>query len=191
VFLCTCAHTYSNDITIAPFVFVPACINSQTDNMAGAFEALLEREPTYTWTRARAYIFIYVCVCASACVRATRTKTIFERCALQKSTHTHTKVIYGLCRYRARERERASNCSLFVLLLCIEKTKSRCVWGYYICMYIVCIYIISRIQSIYFVLHHKGGYLVDPASSHMLVSKIKPCMSKYKLVYTARLRMAH
>jgi hypothetical protein len=27
----------------------------------------------------------------------------------------------------------------------------------------------------------EGGYLVDPASSHMLVSKIKPCMSKYKL----------
>ena len=26
------------------------------------------------------------------------------------------------------------------------------------------------------------AYLVDPASSHMLVSKIKPCMSKYKLV---------
>ena len=26
----------------------------------------------------------------------------------------------------------------------------------------------------------KGGYLVDPASSHMLVSKIKPCMSKYE-----------
>jgi hypothetical protein len=24
-----------------------------------------------------------------------------------------------------------------------------------------------------------GSYLVDPASSHMLVSKIKPCMSKY------------
>ena len=24
------------------------------------------------------------------------------------------------------------------------------------------------------------GYLVDPASSHMLVSKIKPCMSKHK-----------
>ena len=23
-------------------------------------------------------------------------------------------------------------------------------------------------------------YLVDPASSHMLVSKIKPCMSEYK-----------
>ena len=27
--------------------------------------------------------------------------------------------------------------------------------------------------------------LVDPASSHMLVSKIKPCMSKYKLLYTS------
>ena len=26
------------------------------------------------------------------------------------------------------------------------------------------------------------SYLVDPASSHMLVSKIKPCMSKYKHV---------
>jgi hypothetical protein len=37
----------------------------------------------------------------------------------------------------------------------------------------------------------EGGYLVDPASSHMLVSKIKPCMSKYKLLYTAKLRMAH
>jgi hypothetical protein len=26
----------------------------------------------------------------------------------------------------------------------------------------------------------QDGYLVDSASSHMLVSKIKPCMSKYK-----------
>ena len=34
------------------------------------------------------------------------------------------------------------------------------------------------------------SYLVDPASSHMLVSKIKPCMSKYKH-YTVKLRMAH
>ena len=32
--------------------------------------------------------------------------------------------------------------------------------------------------------------LVDPASSHMLVSKTKPCMSKYKR-YTVKLRMAH
>ena len=29
----------------------------------------------------------------------------------------------------------------------------------------------------------RGSYLVDPASSHMLVSKIKPCMSKYKHLY--------
>jgi hypothetical protein len=29
-------------------------------------------------------------------------------------------------------------------------------------------------------LGRRGRYLVDPASSHMLVSKIKPCMSKYK-----------
>ena len=31
----------------------------------------------------------------------------------------------------------------------------------------------SRVE--WLVLHH--SYLVDPASSHMLVSKIKPCMS--------------
>ena len=35
-----------------------------------------------------------------------------------------------------------------------------------------------------------GSYLVDPASSHMLVSKIKPCMSKYKYC-TAKLQTAH
>lgn len=34
-------------------------------------------------------------------------------------------------------------------------------------------------------------YLVDPASSHMLVSKIKPCMCKYELTQTVKLRMAH
>ncbi len=36
-----------------------------------------------------------------------------------------------------------------------------------------------------------SDYLVDPASSHMLVSKIKPCMCKYKLFCTVKLRMAH
>lgn len=36
-----------------------------------------------------------------------------------------------------------------------------------------------------------SSYLVDPASSDMLVSKIKPCMSKYKQVYTVKLRTAH
>lgn len=29
----------------------------------------------------------------------------------------------------------------------------------------------------------RDSYLVDSASSHMLVSKIKPCMSKYKQLY--------
>ena len=31
--------------------------------------------------------------------------------------------------------------------------------------------------------NEKCVYLVDPASSHMLVSKIKPCMSKPKPLY--------
>ena len=34
-------------------------------------------------------------------------------------------------------------------------------------------------------------YLVDPASSHMLVSKIKPCMCKYELIQTMKLHMAN
>ena len=36
----------------------------------------------------------------------------------------------------------------------------------------------------------EGSNLVDSASSHTLVSKIKPCMSKYKS-FTLKLRMAH
>ena len=28
-----------------------------------------------------------------------------------------------------------------------------------------------------------ASYLIDPVSSHMLVSKIKPCMSKYTPLY--------
>jgi hypothetical protein len=39
--------------------------------------------------------------------------------------------------------------------------------------------------------HTPLRYLVDPASSHMLVPKIKPCMSKYKPIYTVKLRKAH
>ena len=31
---------------------------------------------------------------------------------------------------------------------------------------------------------HEDSNLVDPASSHTLVSKIKPCMSKYKQLYS-------
>ena len=37
----------------------------------------------------------------------------------------------------------------------------------------------------------KHSNLVDPASSHTLVSKIKPCMCKYKQLFTVKLRTAH
>ena len=46
-----------------------------------------------------------------------------------------------------------------------------------------------RARFVFVVRQH--SYLVDPASSHMLVSKIKPCMSKYKQLYTVKLRTAH
>ena len=45
-------------------------------------------------------------------------------------------------------------------------------------------------RTTFAILFYKS-YLVDPASSHMLVSKIKPCMSKYKQLCTVKLRMAH
>jgi hypothetical protein len=41
-----------------------------------------------------------------------------------------------------------------------------------------------------FDLSTKISNLVDSASSHTLVSKIKPCMSKYKS-FTLKLRTAH
>ena len=44
---------------------------------------------------------------------------------------------------------------------------------------------------LHFYVHLDSSYLFDPASSHMLVSKIKPCMSKYNHVCTGKLRMAH
>ena len=37
---------------------------------------------------------------------------------------------------------------------------------------------------------YENSNLVDSASSHTLVSKIKPCMSKYKS-FTLKLRTAH
>ena len=40
-------------------------------------------------------------------------------------------------------------------------------------------------------MHYGDSNLVDPASSHTLVSKIKPCMCKYKQIYTVKLRTAH
>ena len=48
---------------------------------------------------------------------------------------------------------------------------------------------LERLVSLALINHTLGARaglrtnLVDPASSHMLVSKIKPCMSQYKLLY--------
>jgi hypothetical protein len=50
---------------------------------------------------------------------------------------------------------------------------------------------VSRPAAVSLLCLLQDSYLVDPASSHMLVSKIKPCMSKYKRLYTVKLRMAH
>jgi hypothetical protein len=41
----------------------------------------------------------------------------------------------------------------------------------------------GRKQTLLLVESLNDSYLVDPASSHMLVSKIKPCKSKYKHLY--------
>ena len=49
----------------------------------------------------------------------------------------------------------------------------------------------SSLVSLSETLPRIDSYLVDPASSHMLVSKIKPCTSKYKYICITRLRMAH
>ena len=48
----------------------------------------------------------------------------------------------------------------------------------------LCISIVAMIA-----LNH--SYLVDPASNYMLVSKINPCMSKNKCLYSVNLRTAH
>ena len=41
----------------------------------------------------------------------------------------------------------------------------------------------GAVQCVLLQLRVTSMNLVDPASSHMLVSKIKPCMSQYKLLY--------
>ena len=51
-------------------------------------------------------------------------------------------------------------------------------------IYWYCLQFIAIVRAIIFVLiivqNKQNSNLVDPASSHTLVSKIKPCMSKYK-----------
>jgi hypothetical protein len=56
---------------------------------------------------------------------------------------------------------------------------------------LLCCVLVSERFGVCYPSRSHSGYLVDPASSHMLVSKIKPCMSKYKLLYTVKLRTAH
>ena len=48
----------------------------------------------------------------------------------------------------------------------------------------------ARIQNVGVDSEVEHSNLVDSASSHTLVSKIKPCTSKYKYI-TLKLRMAH
>ena len=48
------------------------------------------------------------------------------------------------------------------------------IWLHYVCY---------RMVTTYGWTYLEGSYLVDPASSHMLVSKIKPCMSEFKLIF--------
>ena len=44
------------------------------------------------------------------------------------------------------------------------------------------IFFLQKVKSIMFIYEKRS--LVDPASSYMLVSKIKPCMSKYTLLHS-------
>ena len=42
----------------------------------------------------------------------------------------------------------------------------------------------SFVTAVFVTIKSGPSHLVDPASSHMLVSKIKPCMSQYKLLHS-------
>ena len=54
------------------------------------------------------------------------------------------------------------------------------------CVFMACVCLSKPTRSM-----NIHSNLVDSASSHTLVSKIKPCMSKYKRLYTVKLRTAH
>ena len=43
---------------------------------------------------------------------------------------------------------------------------------------------VNSMDLLHWKVAQRDSYLVDPASSHMLVSKIKPCMSKYILLHS-------
>jgi len=55
----------------------------------------------------------------------------------------------------------------------------------HLCVHIfICVYLYSFKINVDNIFSFVNINLVDPASSHTLVSKIKPCMSKYKQLYS-------
>ena len=71
-------------------------------------------------------------------------------------------------------------CGILLFLLCLVSTKTKgTVYD-----------VITCVVSKFVCPMREDSNLVDSASSHTLVSKIKPCMSKYKSL-TLKLRTAH
>ena len=82
----------------------------------------------------------------------------------------------------------SSNSSLMVTAACLIITQPACLAALGLVLIIVvmspsCLVADGACRSQLLQLTVTSTNLVDPASSHMLVSKIKPCMSQYKLLY--------
>ena len=108
------------------------------------------------------------------CLKLVRSgnKVIFLKAAFTSTAHCVWKCEWGRWRI-SYERLIASPCNEHPpWKMCFHMSTGRCI-------------------VLHGAVHLDSSYLVDPASSHMLVSKIKPCMSKYKQVCTVKLRMAH
>ena len=74
-----------------------------------------------------------------------------------------------------------------ILAACV----SACAAGLVIIRVACALWVFCKVEGGFSFLFMEDINLVDPASSHTLVSKIKPCMSKYKHFCTVKLRMAH
>ena len=79
--------------------------------------------------------------------------------------------------------------SVLKILSSSFKKRASCTRTYLVCC-VVLYCIVNVLYQTTVVLEGNGSNLVDSASSHTLVSKIKPCTSKYKYI-TVKLRMAH
>ena len=94
--------------------------------------------------------------------------------ALYRNSHSIYVRLYGSLRcaiaLHEREGERASDMRMRI---------TSCVCMYVREMYCSVGAIVACMRKILIVREKMRSYLVDSASSHMLVSKIKPCMSKY------------